>query len=437
MLRSVSKCSSLAALPKTFLASSVSRSCVAGSQRFYSIESISKEFEAEAAKVRELARKAGLPEKLELSTLHKLKSQYPQVEESLARLTFLSEKYEHQVRVEQTKSNTGKPVRIAVTGAAGAISYSLLFRIASGALLGPNIPVSLQLLEITPALKALEGVVMELKDCAFPLVHNIVATDDANKAFEGAELVFLVGAKPRSKGMERADLLKENANIFIAQGKALNAHANREALKAIVVGNPANTNALIASAHAPDIRPEQFSAMTRLDHNRGLAQIADKVGCSVLDIEKFCIWGNHSATQYPDIYNARIRDKWAKELLDDKWVKDTFIPTVQQRGAAIINARGASSAASAASAALDHMKDWVFGNNDQWTSMAVYTGNDTKKGGPYGTSAGVFYSFPVVCNNGGYTIVENVPISKFSAERMQATNDELVKERKDVEKLLP
>jgi len=270
---------------------------------------------------------------------------------------------------------------------------------------------------------------MELNDCAFPLLRGIVTTDDTNKAFDGVEFALLVGAKPRTKGMERADLLKENANIFNAQGKALNKHANREDLRVVVVGNPANTNALIASCAAPDINPNQFSAMTRLDHNRGLAQLAQKTTSLVTDIERFCIWGNHSSTQYPDVSNTQIRGKWAKDQLDAAWMKDTFIPTVQQRGAAIIAARGSSSAASAANAAIEHMRDWVNGTNGQWTSMGVWTGD---KNGPYNTASDIYYSFPVVCQNGAYTIVQNVPIDKFSAERMEATNKELVQEKKDV-----
>jgi len=296
-------------------------------------------------------------------------------------------------------------------------------------MLGPYQPVILQLLEIPQALKILEGVAMELDDCAFPLLRGVVQTDDPKKAFEGADFALLVGAKPRTKGMERGDLLKENASIFSVQGKALDAQANRDTIRVLVVGNPANTNALIASCNAPNIHPSRFSAMTRLDHNRGLAQLAKKTGCRVSEIERFCIWGNHSSTQYPDISHTQIKGKWAKELVDQKWTTDTFIPTVQQRGAAIIAARGSSSAASAANAALEHMRDWVHGTNGKWTSMGVWTGNH--RVGPYGTTPDLFYSFPVVCSKGDYAIVQNVPIDPFSAERMSKTNDELVAERRD------
>jgi len=327
-----------------------------------------------------------------------------------------------------TKGFDKKPVRVAVTGAAGAIGYSLLFRIASGAMLGPDQPVILQLLEIPAGLKPLQGVVMELQDCAFPLVDSIVATDDANQAFEGAEYALLVGAKPRSKGMERADLLKGNAAIFSVQGKALNANANREKLKVVVVGNPANTNALIASCNAPDIHPSQFTAMTRLDHNRGLAQLALKTGAKVTDIEKFCIWGNHSSTQYPDLHHTTVKGTPALNQVDQKWYVDTFIPQVQQRGAAIIAARGSSSAASAANAAIEHMRDWVAGTNGEWTSMAIWTGDKPQY---YGVAKDIYYSFPVTCQNGKYEVVKDVAINDFSRQRMKATEDELLAERKD------
>jgi len=266
---------------------------------------------------------------------------------------------------------------------------------------------------------------MELKDCAFPLIHDVITSEDANKAFYGADYAVLVGAKPRTKGMERGDLLKENGKIFSVQGKALNDYANRETLKVVVVGNPANTNALIAASHAPQLSPRQFTAMTRLDHNRGLAQLAEKTGARVNEIKRFAIWGNHSSTQYPDATNATIRDRWAIEVLgnDTKWLEEKFIPTVQQRGAAIIAARGKSSAASAASAAIDHMHDWVFGTAGKWTSMAVVSD------GSYDTTKGLYYSFPVVCEGGEYTIVQNVPISKFSLERLKATDKELNEER--------
>ncbi|MGB1557434.1 MAG: malate dehydrogenase, partial [Oceanococcaceae bacterium] len=263
-----------------------------------------------------------------------------------------------------------QPVRVAITGGAGQIAYSLAFRIASGSMLGPDQPVILQLLEIPPAMGALEGVVMELKDCAFPLVADIVATDDPNVAFKDADFALLVGARPRGPGMERKDLLEANAAIFSVQGKALNDHASRD-VKVLVVGNPANTNALIARENAPDLNPRQFTAMTRLDHNRALAQLADKTGSSVNEIEKMVIWGNHSSTQYPDIHNTVVKGQAALGLVDQAWYEGDFIPTVQQRGAAIIKARGASSAASAASAAVDHMRDWALGSKGGWVSMAV------------------------------------------------------------------
>lgn len=326
-----------------------------------------------------------------------------------------------------------EPVRVTVTGASGQIGYALLFRIASGAMLGPRQPVHLQLLELTPAMKALEGVVMELKDCAFPLLRGITATDNVNKAFEGSDYSLLVGAKPRSKGMERADLLKENAKIFAEQGKALNDNANRN-VKVLVVGNPANTNAMITSHFAPKINPRNITAMTQLDHNRGLAQLADKLNCKISDISRFIIWGNHSATQYPDISHVQIKTKngqqWAKEIIDEKWYRDTFIPTVQQRGAAVINARGASSAASAANAAIDHMRNWALGTGSSWTSFAV------PSNGEYGVDKGIWFSYPVVCPPGDYSVVPDVPISPFSAERMEATRKELVQERDAVSALL-
>lgn len=323
-----------------------------------------------------------------------------------------------------------KPVRIAVTGAAGQISYSLLFRIAAGELLGPNQPVILQLLEITPALTALEGVRMELADCAFPNVQDIVCTDSAAIAFKDVDLAFLVGAKPRGAGMERGDLLKDNGGIFGPQGKALNEHASRD-VKVLVVGNPANTNALIAMANAPDLKPQQFTAMTRLDHNRALSQLAGKTGTPVTALQKMIIWGNHSATQYPDLNHCRVEGRPAIELLDSSWIRDEFIPTVQQRGAAIIKARGASSAASAGSAALDHMRDWVRGSAaDDWVSMAV------PSDGSYGIAEGVIYSYPVTCQDGQYQIVQGLDIDAFSRERMQLTEQELREEREAVAHLL-
>ncbi|KYQ88543.1 malate dehydrogenase [Tieghemostelium lacteum] len=331
-------------------------------------------------------------------------------------------------------SGTGKkPLRVAITGASGQIGYQLCFRIASGEMLGKDQPVILQCLELPQALNALKGVSMELDDCAFPLLKGIVQTDDPNKAFEGADYALLVGARPRSKGMERGDLLKANAEIFSVQGKALNNHANRDTLRVLVVGNPANTNALIAARNAPNIDPKRFSAMTRLDHNRGLAQLAEKLKCSVTDIEKFAIWGNHSATQYPDVTQTVVKGKSAKTLInDEKWIKENFIPTVQQRGAAIIAARGLSSAASAASAAIDHMRDWTFGTNGQWTSMAVYSD------GSYGADKGLYFSFPVIVDkNGKYEIVQNIKLDQFSQERFDVTRKELLSEKDGVASLLP
>ena len=323
------------------------------------------------------------------------------------------------------------PVRVTVTGAAGQISYGLLFRIASGAMLGPDQPVILQLLEIPPAMNALQGVVMELEDCAFPLLAGVVATDDPNVGFKDADYALLVGAMPRKKGMERKDLLTANSKIFSVQGKAINEHANRE-IKVLVVGNPANTNALITMANAPNVKPGNIHAMTRLDHNRAISQLATKTGSHPTDIRQMTIWGNHSATQYPDINHCLVDGKKAPELVDDAWVKDDFIPTVQQRGAAIIKARGASSAASAASAAIDHVHDWVLGSAaDDWVSMAV------PSDGSYGIDEGVIYSYPVVCKDGDYEIVQGLDIDDFSRERMDATEQELREERDGVKDLLP
>jgi len=321
-------------------------------------------------------------------------------------------------------------VRVTVTGASGQIGYALLFRIASGQMLGPDQPVILQLLELPQALKPLQGVAMELQDCAFPLLKGIVQTDDANRAFEGTDYALLVGAKPRTKGMERGDLLRENAKIFSVQGKAIDQHANKN-IKVLVVGNPANTNALIAASNAKSINPANFSAMTRLDHNRGLAQLAEKLSCGVDEIEKFAIWGNHSATQYPDISHATLRGKPIKDLINDqKWVTDKFIPDVQQRGAAIINARGSSSAASAASAAIDHIHDWVHGTNGKWTSMAVYS-----DGTQYGVQKGLYFSYPVIIKNGKYEI-QKVSIDQFSQDRFDKTHEELKSEAAAVKELL-
>jgi len=323
------------------------------------------------------------------------------------------------------------PVRVTVTGAAGQISYSLLFRIAAGDMLGKDQPVILQLLEITPALKALQGVAMELDDCAFPLLTDIICTDDPNVAFKDTDYALLVGARPRGPGMERKDLLSANAAIFSVQGKAINDHASRN-IKVLVVGNPANTNALIAQRNAPDINPRQFTAMTRLDHNRGLSQLAAKTGTSINDITKLTIWGNHSSTQYPDLHQAKVNGKAAMGLIDQAWYEGDYIPTVQQRGAAIIAARGASSAASAANAAIFHMRDWALGTPDgDWVSMGVYSD------GSYGIEKGLIYSFPCVCKNGDWEIVQGLSINEFSRGKMQATEKELQEERDAVKELLP
>ena len=322
------------------------------------------------------------------------------------------------------------PVRVTITGGAGQIGYQLAFRIASGQMLGSDQPVILQLLEIPPALDALNGVIMELDDCAFPTLAGVVGTDDPNVAFKDADYALLVGARPRGPGMERKDLLEANAAIFSVQGKAINDHAN-PAIKVLVVGNPANTNALIASANAPNIPAANFTAMTRLDHNRAMAQLAAKTGKHVSDINRMTIWGNHSATQYPDISNATVAGEAATGLVEDNWLADDFIPTVQQRGAAIIKARGASSAASAASAAIDHMRDWALGTDgDDWVSMGI------PADGSYGIDAGVIYSYPVRCSDGNYEIVQGLEVSEFSRERMDATDAELREERAAIEHLL-
>jgi len=321
-------------------------------------------------------------------------------------------------------------VRVTITGAAGQIGYQLAFRIASGQLLGPNRPVILQLLEITPALEALKGVVMELEDCAFPTLQGVVATDQAEEAFRSANYALLVGAKPRGPGMERSDLLKGNAQIFSAQGKAMNDHADSD-IRVLVVGNPANTNALIAQQNAPDLNPQNFTAMTRLDHNRALAQLAAKTNSHVSQIRQLIIWGNHSSTQYPDVNHVTINDRAATDLVDEQWIVDDFIPTVQQRGAAIIKARGASSAASAASAAIDHVRDWALGTpGEDWVSMGV------PSDGSYGIEPGVIYSHPCRCSKGKYEIVQGLDINEFSRERMQATESELREERAAVADLL-
>ena len=322
------------------------------------------------------------------------------------------------------------PVRVTVTGAAGNISYGLLFRIASGAMLGPDQPVILQLLEITPALDALKGVVMELDDCAFPLLAGVVATDDANVGFKDADYALLVGAMPRKKGMERKDLLTANSKIFSAQGKAINDNANPN-IKVLVVGNPANTNALITSANAPKIDPRNIHAMTRLDHNRAISQLATQTDTPSTEIRNMTIWGNHSATQYPDISDVKVAGKAATELVADDWYKDTFIPCVQKRGAAIIEARGASSAASAANAAIDHIRDWVLGTaQGDWVSMAV------PSDGSYGIEPGVIFSYPCTCRDGDFSIVQGLEIDEFSREKMDATYAELKGEREEVADLL-
>ncbi len=322
------------------------------------------------------------------------------------------------------------PVRVAVTGAAGQIGYALLFRIAAGDMLGPDQPVILHLLEITPALPALNGVVMELDDCAFPLLAGVVATDDANVAFKDVDYALLVGARPRGPGMERKDLLSANGAIFGPQGKALNARARRD-VKVLVVGNPANTNALIAQANAPDLDPKCFTAMVRLDHNRAKGQLASKTGAHNTDVRKMIIWGNHSSTQYPDIHHATVKGKSALSLVDQAWYEKEFIPTVQQRGAAIIKARGASSAASAASAAIDHMHSWALGTTaGDWVSMGI------PSDGSYGIAPGVIYGYPVTCKNGKYEIVQDLEIGDFSRARMDATDKELREERVAIEHLL-
>ncbi|MFH8614259.1 malate dehydrogenase [Streptomyces sp. NPDC017979] len=325
---------------------------------------------------------------------------------------------------------TRTPVNVTVTGAAGQIGYALLFRIASGHLLGPDVPVKLRLLEITPALGAAQGTAMELDDCAFPLLRGIDITDDPNVAFDGTNVALLVGARPRTKGMERGDLLEANGGIFKPQGKAINDHAADD-IKVLVVGNPANTNALIAQAAAPDVPADRFTAMTRLDHNRAISQLAAKTGAAVSDIKRLTIWGNHSATQYPDVFHAEIAGKNAAEVIDDQaWLADTFIPTVAKRGAAIIEARGASSAASAANAAIDHVHTWVNGTADgDWTSMGI------PSDGSYGVPEGLISSFPVTTKDGKYEIVQGLDINEFSRARIDASVQELAEEREAVRAL--
>jgi len=323
-----------------------------------------------------------------------------------------------------------QPLNVAITGAAGQIGYALAFRVASGAMLGADQPVNLHLLEITPALPTLQGVLMELNDCAFPTLNKVVATDDARVAFKDCHAALLVGARPRGPGMERKDLLLANAQIFSAQGKALNDVAARD-VRVLVVGNPANTNALIAMKNAPSLKPQSFTAMTRLDHNRALSQLAEKTGSHVNDIQKMIIWGNHSATQYPDINHCLVKGQPARSLVDGEWIEKTFIPTVQQRGAAIIKARGASSAASAGSAAIDHVRDWFRGSSHgDWVSMGI------PSDGSYGIPEGVIYSYPVICRGGQYEIVQGLDIDAFSRARMDATHKELLEERDGVKDLL-
>ena len=326
---------------------------------------------------------------------------------------------------------TKQPVRVAVTGAAGQIAYSLLFRIAAGEMLGNDQPVILQLLEITPALPALKGVVMELDDCAFPLLHGVVSSDDPKVAFRDASIALLVGARPRSKGMERKDLLEANAQIFTVQGRALSEVASRD-VRVLVVGNPANTNALIALKSAPGLKPQQFTAMMRLDHNRALSQVAAKIGKPVAAIRKMVVWGNHSATQYPDLFHAEVDGRKVWPMIDDQaWLENAFIPTIQKRGAAIIEARGASSAASAANAAIDHVRDWVLGTPDgDWVSMGL------PADGSYGIPEGVVYGYPATCQNGQWQIVQALPVNDFGRQRMATTLKELQEERDGVKHLL-
>jgi len=323
------------------------------------------------------------------------------------------------------------PVRVTVTGAAGQIGYALVFRIASGAMLGDDQPVILQLLDIAPAMEALDGVRMELEDCAFPLLAGVVCTDDPDAGFKDSDYALLVGARPRGPGMERKDLLEANAAIFSVQGKAIDTNASKN-IKVLVVGNPANTNALIAQRNAPGIDPRNFTAMTRLDHNRAMTQIALKTGTSVNDVTNMTIWGNHSATQYPDLFNAKVNGESAISLVSQEWLENDFIPTVQQRGAVIIAARGASSAASAANAAIGHMRSWALGTDgDDWVSMAVYSD------GSYGIAEGLIYSFPCRCSNGEWSIVQDIEVGEFSQAKMTATEQELSEERDAVQHLLP
>jgi malate dehydrogenase len=322
------------------------------------------------------------------------------------------------------------PARVAVTGAAGQIGYAILFRIASGQLLGGDTPVHLSLLEIPDALKAVEGTAMELDDCAFPLLAGVDITDDPNKAFDGVSVALLIGARPRSKGMERSDLLEANGGIFKPQGKALNDHAASD-IKVLVVGNPANTNCLIAQQNAPDIPAERFTSMMRLDHNRAIAQLAAKAGVAVPEVTNMTVWGNHSPTQYPDIFNAKVNGKNAAEAVSDQdWLENDFLPTVQKRGAAVIDARGASSAASAANAAVDHVRDWVLGTADgDWVSMGI------PSDGSYGVDEGLISGFPVTCSNGTYEVVQGLDLNDFSRSRLETTVNELGDERETIKRL--
>jgi len=322
-----------------------------------------------------------------------------------------------------------EPTKVAVTGAAGAIGYSLLFRIAAGEMLGDDQPVELRMLEISDAMEALEGVAMELDDCAFPLLTGMEPTDDAKTAFDGANVALLVGAKPRGKGMERSDLLQENGKIFGPQGQAINDNAADD-IRVLVVGNPANTNCLIAMSHAPDVPDGRFTAMTRLDHNRALAQLAKKADCAVSDISNMGVWGNHSPTMYPDLFNAKVKGQTAAEVVDDQdWIESDFLPTVGKRGAAIIDARGASSAASAASAAIDHVRDWVLGAGD-WRSMAI------PSTGAYDVPEGLICSFPCECSGGDFKVVEGIDLTDFSRSKIEASVNELKEEREAVKELL-
>ena len=322
------------------------------------------------------------------------------------------------------------PVRVAVTGAAGQIGYAILFRIASGQLLGPDTPVHLSLLEIPDALKAVEGTAMELDDCAFPLLTGVDITDDPKKGFDGVNIALLIGARPRSKGMERSDLLEANGGIFKPQGEALNANAASD-IKVLVVGNPANTNCLIAQQNAPDIPAERFTSMMRLDHNRAIAQLAGKAGAAVREVTNMTVWGNHSPTQYPDIFNAKVKGQGAAETVDDQeWLENDFIPTVQKRGTAVIEARGASSAASAANAAVDHVRDWVLGTSGgDWVSMGI------PSDGSYGVDEGLISGFPVTCSNGSYEVVQGLDVNDFSRSRLETTVNELKDERETIKRL--